>query len=191
MATIKIGVRVEGGQPGTEDYDTGKVLEIEGDRALVGWDSCVSTWADVSSLRPTMAQHSGGARFDESDHGAPTTCWSVERWTNGHWACLEGGLTRDAAERRALDYAREGVESVSIAEYPCEEGASAIARVHQKYYELHLISDDTTLDGGNPRLLGRYETEGEARADGRRYVLTHPNVHVQIDGPSGIYDVQA
>lgn len=61
-------------------------------------------------------------------------------------------------------------------------------------YELHLISDDTTVDRGNPRnprLLGRCPTKGEARADGRRYVLTHPNVWVQIDGPNGIYDVQA
>lgn len=44
--------RIEAGKPGTEDYDTGNVLEIDGDRARIGWDSGVQTWAQVADLRP-------------------------------------------------------------------------------------------------------------------------------------------
>ena len=47
-----VGDRVEGGKPGTEDYDTGRVLAITADMATVGWDSGVRTDAPLSSLRP-------------------------------------------------------------------------------------------------------------------------------------------
>jgi hypothetical protein len=48
---IKCGDRVEAGEPGTEDFDTGRVLEIEGDTADVGWDSGVRSDIAVSDLR--------------------------------------------------------------------------------------------------------------------------------------------
>jgi hypothetical protein len=46
-----VGDRVEGGAPGTEDYDTGVVHEVEDGRVRVGWDSGVSTWAGQDELR--------------------------------------------------------------------------------------------------------------------------------------------
>lgn len=47
--TITVGTRVEAGKPGTEDYDTGVVLEVGDDgHVKVGWDSGVKTW-DVPS----------------------------------------------------------------------------------------------------------------------------------------------
>lgn len=47
---LSVDDRVEGGQPGTEDYDTGRVLDIEGDKADVGWDSGVRTWTPIEDL---------------------------------------------------------------------------------------------------------------------------------------------
>lgn len=46
------GDRIEAGEPGTEDYDTGVILTINGDRALVGWDTGTKTWARIGDLRP-------------------------------------------------------------------------------------------------------------------------------------------
>lgn len=34
---------VEGGQYGTDDYDTGKVIAVDGDQFWVGWDTGVQT----------------------------------------------------------------------------------------------------------------------------------------------------
>lgn len=45
-----VGDRVEGGET-AEDYDTGRVSEVDGDRVLVAWDSEVRTWADATRLR--------------------------------------------------------------------------------------------------------------------------------------------
>lgn len=50
MSTITEGDRVQGGKPGTEDHDTGRVLRVHGDKAFVAWDSGVSTVADVAAL---------------------------------------------------------------------------------------------------------------------------------------------
>lgn len=49
---IKVGTRVEGGRKGTEDYDRGIVHKIRGDEAFVGWESGVSTWSPIDTLRP-------------------------------------------------------------------------------------------------------------------------------------------
>lgn len=51
-SAISEGDRIEAGKPGTEDYDTGTVLEINGDRAFIGWNSGVQTWAQLADLRP-------------------------------------------------------------------------------------------------------------------------------------------
>jgi len=53
MATNKYsyGDRVEGGEIGTEDYDTGRVVDVDGDQVEVSWDSGVVTWQHVSTLR--------------------------------------------------------------------------------------------------------------------------------------------
>ena len=48
---IAVGDRVSGGKPGTEDYDEGKVLRINGDMAEVGWDSGVRTEMSINTLR--------------------------------------------------------------------------------------------------------------------------------------------
>lgn len=48
---LAVGDRVEGGEPGTEDYDTGRVLAIDGDRVRVGWGSGVVCWHDRDELR--------------------------------------------------------------------------------------------------------------------------------------------
>lgn len=50
--TLQIGQEVEAGLPGTEDYDTGKILEITGDIAEVGWQSGVRTTIPLSDLSP-------------------------------------------------------------------------------------------------------------------------------------------
>ena len=42
LSTLAIGDRVEGGDC-DEDYDTGTVLGIEGERVLVAWDSGIRT----------------------------------------------------------------------------------------------------------------------------------------------------
>jgi hypothetical protein len=49
---IVIKDRVQGGEPGTEDYDTGTVFEIDGKRAYVSWDSGAACWAPISILSP-------------------------------------------------------------------------------------------------------------------------------------------
>lgn len=51
LASLKVGDRVEAGKPGTEDYDTGKIVAITGDSADVAWDTRVITWCDLASLR--------------------------------------------------------------------------------------------------------------------------------------------
>lgn len=49
---ITTGATVEGGEPGTDDYDTGRVLDVDGDRALVAWrGSAEKTWSPVGTLR--------------------------------------------------------------------------------------------------------------------------------------------
>jgi hypothetical protein len=41
---IVVGDRVQGGKPGTEDHDTGRVVSIEDDGSLtVAWDSGIVT----------------------------------------------------------------------------------------------------------------------------------------------------
>lgn len=47
--SLKTGDRVEGGQG--EDHDTGRIESIDGDTALVAWDSGVKTPAPLSILR--------------------------------------------------------------------------------------------------------------------------------------------
>lgn len=48
---LKINDRVEGGQRGTEDYDTGRVDAIDGDNVTVSWDSLVVTTQHINTLR--------------------------------------------------------------------------------------------------------------------------------------------
>lgn len=43
---------VAGGEPGTEDYDTGRIVEYDGsDKAVVAWDTGVRTETPISDLR--------------------------------------------------------------------------------------------------------------------------------------------
>ncbi len=46
-----LGQKVEAGKPGTENYDTGRVLDVRGDQVYVGWQSGVNTWQPASLLR--------------------------------------------------------------------------------------------------------------------------------------------
>lgn len=49
---LKINDRVEGGQHGTEDYDTGRVVAIDGgDQVTVAWDSLVETTQHKALLK--------------------------------------------------------------------------------------------------------------------------------------------
>jgi hypothetical protein len=48
--SISIDDRVEAGAPGTEDYDTGTVFEIDGDKAFISWDSGAACWTPISIL---------------------------------------------------------------------------------------------------------------------------------------------
>jgi hypothetical protein len=56
------GMRVEAGEG--EEHDTGVVHSIDGDNAVVGWDSGVTTPVPIQDLRPTSEHHSGGHRLD-------------------------------------------------------------------------------------------------------------------------------
>lgn len=51
-AAFAIGDRVEGGEPGTEDYDTGRVVDIDGEIVEVTWDTRVTTKQHATALRP-------------------------------------------------------------------------------------------------------------------------------------------
>ncbi len=51
MVSIKEEDRVEAGEPGTEDYDTGRVISIEGAVATVAWSSGVRTPIPMAALR--------------------------------------------------------------------------------------------------------------------------------------------
>lgn len=44
------GDRVEGGETAA-DYDTGRVIEVDGNRVHVAWDSEVRTWTGAETLR--------------------------------------------------------------------------------------------------------------------------------------------
>ena len=47
-ATLTVGSRVEAGQG--EDHDTGRIIEIDGEMALVAWDSGVKTRHPLADL---------------------------------------------------------------------------------------------------------------------------------------------
>lgn len=51
---IAVGDRVEGGEPGTADYDTGRVDEITEMVATVAWDSGIVTPAPIYMLRKIL-----------------------------------------------------------------------------------------------------------------------------------------
>jgi hypothetical protein len=46
----ELGEMVCGGEPGTDDYDEGEVVDYAGADALVAWDSGVRTWTPTSPL---------------------------------------------------------------------------------------------------------------------------------------------
>ena len=48
---LAVGDRVEGGN-NAEDYDTGRVIAVDGDQVTVAWDSGVRTTNPASTLRP-------------------------------------------------------------------------------------------------------------------------------------------
>lgn len=54
---VAIGMRVEGGELGSEDYDTGEVHDVNpegapGCQVLVAWDSLAKNWCGAEGLRP-------------------------------------------------------------------------------------------------------------------------------------------
>lgn len=51
MAALKINDRVCGGNPGTEDYDVGRVAAIVNDQVTVAWNSLVQTTQPAELLR--------------------------------------------------------------------------------------------------------------------------------------------
>lgn len=60
---LQPGDRVTGGSG--RDRDTGQIVSIQGNVAIVFWDSGVQTPIDVSDLHPTKERHSGGSRVDD------------------------------------------------------------------------------------------------------------------------------
>jgi hypothetical protein len=56
------GDMVVGGTPGSEDYDTGRVVEVDGDQVTVAWDSGVRT--EQHSSRIEHAASTPRARRD-------------------------------------------------------------------------------------------------------------------------------
>lgn len=51
VKTWKENDRVEGGTRGTDDWDTGRVSGVNGDRVTVAWDSLVETTQHADLLR--------------------------------------------------------------------------------------------------------------------------------------------
>jgi hypothetical protein len=47
-AAMEAATLVEAGEG--DDRDTGRIHQIDGDKALVGWQSGVSTWTQISDL---------------------------------------------------------------------------------------------------------------------------------------------
>lgn len=45
------GDMVEGGEPGTEDHDTGRVLDVDGDQVTVAWSNGEKTTQSAELLR--------------------------------------------------------------------------------------------------------------------------------------------
>lgn len=68
VRTISAGDRVEGGRPGTDEYDTGTVMYVikkdderfghyaDASWVMVGWDSGVQTPTDPAEIRPLAAR---------------------------------------------------------------------------------------------------------------------------------------
>ncbi len=52
---VALGDRVEGGGPGTEDHDTGRVVRVDGDQVTVAWSNGETTTQRASALRPEGA----------------------------------------------------------------------------------------------------------------------------------------
>lgn len=48
---LAVGERVEGGRPGTEDHDTGRVVDFDGGQIDVAWDSGTRTRQRADLLR--------------------------------------------------------------------------------------------------------------------------------------------
>jgi hypothetical protein len=47
---FRVGDTVEGGQSGTQDYDTGRVTRIKGDQVTVAWSCLQITTQHVDAL---------------------------------------------------------------------------------------------------------------------------------------------
>lgn len=62
---IAVRSRVAAGKD--DDYDTGIVVEINGDTAIVAWDSGTQTPCPIADLVPTTERWSGGSRMDPGE----------------------------------------------------------------------------------------------------------------------------
>jgi hypothetical protein len=51
IEVLSLAGKVEAGKPGTEDYDTGKVVDLDRGYATVAWDSGVRTKINIAELR--------------------------------------------------------------------------------------------------------------------------------------------
>lgn len=51
MDEIKVGDKVAAGKEGTEDYDTGTVVAVDGDQVTVAWTAGVRTTQSADLLR--------------------------------------------------------------------------------------------------------------------------------------------
>ncbi len=79
---IEIGQRVEGGDT-FETYDTGQVLNIEDEEALVAWDTGVQTEVPIYDLRPVGTfvppyANDWGMRCPKC--GGTTLCVVIKAW---------------------------------------------------------------------------------------------------------------
>ncbi len=52
---IAVDSRVEAGEPGSSEFDTGRVVEIDGDMATVAWDKGEQSSHPISELRAASA----------------------------------------------------------------------------------------------------------------------------------------
>jgi hypothetical protein len=88
---VEVGDRVEGGAPGTEDHDTGRVVEVDGSQVTVAWDSGVTTTQHARALRAkqeatttqihvTRVDNGGGIYGHTTDYCDEAGCLGTERY---------------------------------------------------------------------------------------------------------------
>ena len=87
MTIFAAGDRVCGGECGTEDYDEGIVIAVDGDQVDVGWDSGFRTTQPASLLR--LLERRGEGLTDSQRRVMASPYADIERLILDHMARVE------------------------------------------------------------------------------------------------------